>query len=505
MSKNKQYKNVYTILEKVKKGEIEAHYKDKEGLFGKIDFYKRPDLIKPHMHYLDENKLSNIIEGYINQGGGNSQLIDFFNKFHKHSKVKAMDPTKTPNMADFMHKVQDTYRKFPKHISRDIYKMFYHKIDHLEFEERTDRTHTKFKFLEQANNPVAKIMTQTSNLKSAIFARNTMLYYMMQLTAMEYIDPEQHQKMMNSLQDGDSEFDSKDMDKAFNDMFGNKQAKEQLENAMQKAQDMCKQMDENIPEEVQQQMFENADRRDSEAGKLSENYLRQVAANLQSISMSMGSLKDRIKKLLDKTTSYFSSNEIVKYEDLFNSDNIAGLDDFLPLHPHMRKFMIEDVMIKDVKRVGKIDIYIDVSGSMHSDCGAVNSEGQRIAKIDFCKAFAAKLKEMNMLNDVYLFDTRVKKYRSDIISLSMIGCGGGTAISNAVYQIERIGNNAIVITDAEDSCDVFSEKAFFIGVKGSNFRHFADATIKQYSDRGQVVVFTGKSILKVNDKGSVIT
>jgi hypothetical protein len=35
-SKGKQYKNVYTILEKVKKGEIQSqsYYKDKEGLFG---------------------------------------------------------------------------------------------------------------------------------------------------------------------------------------------------------------------------------------------------------------------------------------------------------------------------------------------------------------------------------------------------------------------------------------------------------------------------------------
>ena len=37
MSKNKQYKNVYTILEKAKKGELDSYYKG-DGLFGKIDF-----------------------------------------------------------------------------------------------------------------------------------------------------------------------------------------------------------------------------------------------------------------------------------------------------------------------------------------------------------------------------------------------------------------------------------------------------------------------------------
>ena len=47
----KNYKNVYTILEKVKKGEIKSYYKNDEGgLFGKLNFYKKEDLIKPHMH-----------------------------------------------------------------------------------------------------------------------------------------------------------------------------------------------------------------------------------------------------------------------------------------------------------------------------------------------------------------------------------------------------------------------------------------------------------------------
>ena len=37
MASPKSYKNVYTILEKVKKGEIETHYKEKDGLFGFIN------------------------------------------------------------------------------------------------------------------------------------------------------------------------------------------------------------------------------------------------------------------------------------------------------------------------------------------------------------------------------------------------------------------------------------------------------------------------------------
>ena len=58
-SKSKQYKNVYTILEKVKKGEIQSqsYYKDKDGLFGRLNFYKKSDLVKPYIHYIDEGKI----------------------------------------------------------------------------------------------------------------------------------------------------------------------------------------------------------------------------------------------------------------------------------------------------------------------------------------------------------------------------------------------------------------------------------------------------------------
>jgi hypothetical protein len=65
--------------------------------------------------------------------------------------------------------------------------------------------------------------------------------------------------------------------------------------------------------------------------------------------------------------------------------------------------------------------------------------------------------------------------------------------------------NALVVTDAEDRCHVYSEKAFFIGVDGSNFRHFDAEIIQKYSDRNQVVVFNGSKISKVDKDGYVIS
>jgi hypothetical protein len=429
-----------------------------------------------------------------------------YDKFSKTTDFKKIDPTKQPDQNSFYKKFQENYAKFPKHMAKDIFKMFYNKIDKLDFEDRTDANHAKFKFLERANNPVGKIMSEHSNLKSAIFARNILSYFITRMTIMDYTDPQGSEDIKKGL-NGSSDFDNDGVDKAMSDMMDSRQGKNMLEDAIQKAQDLCKQMDNTMSEDIQEQMFDAANQpgADSGAAKLSPDYLRTIAANLEKISLSMGSLKDKIKKLLDKSASYFSSKKETIYEDLFNSDNIAGLEDYELLHPKLRKIHIEDLQVKDTKSIGKIDIYIDRSGSMSSHCGVTNLEGDTISKMDFCKSFAAKLKSMDLLNDVYTFDNKVKKAKNDIISIAMMDCGGGTTIDAAIRNIEKEGRNALIITDAEDHCSTYSDKAFFIGVKGAHFGHFSEEIIKEYSQKEQVVIFDGTSIKKVNENGNTAT
>jgi len=499
----KQYKNVYTILEKVKKGEIETHYKEKDGLFGKLDFYRKPDLIKPHMHWLDEHRIDSIMYAYMNDTKAIKEVYDKFSKSVDFAR-KIPDAQK-PDLTTFYNKVKENYKKFPKHMIKDIFKMYYHKMDKLDFEERTDTNYSKYKFLEKANNPVAKIMTEGSNLKSSIFARNIMGHYITRLTTMDYVDADNAEKIKQSM-NGGGDFDNDGVDEAMKSMMESTQGKNGLEKAMQDATDLCKQMDDAMDDDIQEKMFENANESGSDgtAGQISPDFIRNIAQRLARINLSMGSLKEKIKKLLDKSVSYFSSGQEVEYEDLFNSDNIAGLEDYVLLHPKLRKIFAEDVQVKNTKSVGKIDLYIDISGSMSSGCGVNDADGNGISRIDFCKSFAAKLVQLDMLNDIYLFDNKVKKYKTDLISISMIDCGGGTTIDAAVRSIDKNGVNALIITDAEDRCSIYSDKVFFIGLQGANFSHFNDDIIEQYSNRDQVVVFNGSTIKKVNDEGYVI-
>lgn len=501
MSTGKQYKNVYTILEKVKKGEIQSHYKDSEGLFGKLNFYKKSDLIKPYIHYIDEGKINRIMDSATSD----QQTINKeFSYFTASTAYKKLDEDKKPNLNNFYQKLRENYQKIPAHLKHDIFKLYYNNINKLEFEKRTDANQTRFKFLEKANNPVGKIMTESSNLKSMIFTKNMMMYYLMQITQLEYVDPDAAQDLMNSLCNNGSEFDNDAAEKALDKLFGSQTSKNALDRAMQNAQETCKMMDENIPKEVQETMFDQSySGNGNEAGKLSPDYIRQVSAKLETVKLSMNSLKEKLKKILDKSTSYFSSRKITTYDDLLNSNDISGLDEYVFLHPKLRKLFIEDIQVKETKSVGKIDVYIDISGSMSSHCGSKDVNGNNISKIDFAKSMVAKLKEMDMLNEVYLFDTRIKKYRNDIVSIAMIDCCGGTNIDIAVRNIDKENRNAIVITDAEDHCRIYSSKAFFIGVEGARFNGFDSEVIEQYSDKGQVIVFDGTRIDKVNKKGLI--
>jgi hypothetical protein len=264
-------------------------------------------------------------------------------------------------------------------------------------------------------------------------------------------------------------------------------------------------MDQAIDKDTQEKMFENVNKDGGrQAGNLSPDYIRKVVQELSKLNMSMGSLRDKIKKLMDKSVSYFSAKKETIYEDLFNSDNLAGLSDYIELHPKLRKIFVEDVLVKDEKSIGKIDIYIDTSGSMGSSCGS-KIEDQHVSRIDFAKSFIIKMKEMDLLKDVYIFDTRVRKYKDDDFSIAVLEANGGTNIDKVVEKVKIGENNAIIITDAEDRCSLYSHKAFFIGLEGCKFHHFEKHILQKYVDNSQAIVFDGKSIYNINrDTGLVI-
>jgi uncharacterized protein with von Willebrand factor type A (vWA) domain len=321
---------------------------------------------------------------------------------------------------------------------------------------------------------------------------------------LDYVDPQAANDMMNNLKGNSDEFSNDKVDDIMKSMLDDKSSKNLMEKALENAQNTCNQLDNAMTQEQQDQMFENCDSGSSEASKINSDYIQVVAKEIENIQLSLNSVKQKIKKLMDRSISYFSAKEETTYEDLFNADNIAGLDDYVLLHPKLRKVMIEDVTIKETKRVGKVDVYVDISGSMSSHCGVENNNGNQISKLDFCKSFVYKLKEMDLLNDLYTFENNVKHVDSDVITIAMLSEHGGTNINKVIDKINQNGINAIIITDAEDNCFKYSEKAFFIGVKGCSFHHFSNDVIQLYSEKDQAIMFDGNKIFKIDAEGKVV-
>jgi len=497
MAGERQYKNVYTILEKVKKGEISSYYKDKDGLFGKINFYKKPDLIKPYLHWLDEDRLDKIVNDYCLSKSTIGSEYSHLLKEKRISIEKAHDH------------LEKLYYRFPAHLKKDIFKLYYNRTENLEFSQRDEKNFLKYMFLEKANNPIGKIMAESSNLKSAIFSRNVMMHFLMMLAMMEIEAPDKVEKLMDGLKNDPSEFDKNELENIMNELLNSSTAQSQLDRSMESAQQLCNKIDELLPEETQEEMYEDAtsksyDENTLTVGKLTIDKFDEISQNVLSVKMSMGAVKDKLKKLLDKSLSYFSSRQIVEYDDIFNAEDLGGIEDYVFLHPSLRKVMAENVDVKHIKKVGKIDIYIDISTSMDSLTGLKTQNNNNISQIEFAKSLAAKLKEMNMLNDVYTFNTSVKKRNNDMLSISMIQTIGGTDINKVVHRIVKGDRNAIVITDAQDRCGTYSEKAYFIGVAGANFSYFEPSALEKYSKREQMIVFDGSKIHGVNANGRLI-
>jgi hypothetical protein len=111
---------------------------------------------------------------------------------------------------------------------------------------------------------------------------------------------------------------------------------------------------------------------------------------------------------------------------------------------------------------------------------------------------------MDMLNKIYVFNNSVRELKTDLFSIANLNTSGGTSINVVIDHIKKYPDNALVITDAEDHCSHYSEKAFFIGVRGARFDHFDKGTMKKYSDAGQVIIFDGNKISRVGEKGKII-
>jgi hypothetical protein len=451
--------------------------------------------------------------------------------------------------------MREIYTKLPREIFADIYNQYYSNIKNLKYEDRNDSNKNRFRMVDKANDPVTKIITSGSNIKSLVFTKSMIEYLLAMLVKMEDEDPEEFQKFMNNLKgngqgeqkaqgnsdqqgEGEGEEEGNPDDPSSSKDAGQKSGKgdtgkgsysEQLEKIlkrfteepdnktqqffdkqMDRAKETVDALEKGLSEEDLKKMWSDLTKGnltdvDKVTTRLNPESAKNLRDELAKIRMNMSGLKSTIKNLLDKSIAFFSAKEKVTFDQFLDNPMIDEIQEYMYLHPKLRKVCVDDLLVKEIERKGKIDVYVDVSGSMGSSAEIKGlSRSERISRLTFAKSLVLKLKEMDMLNDVYSFQNRVSKEGNTISDIVFIDGNGGTCLNNVVKKIEENGTNALIITDAEDRCQMYSNKAFFIGVAGSDFRSFEDNVVAEYSRRNQIVIFDGNRIMKVDSKGCTV-
>lgn len=466
----------------------------RSGIFDRVGFYKKPDLITPTLHWLDEYDVKKFVrQGLDDQSG----IQKRWGELNTSSKFAG----KLPMFNHYYRKLRDNFEKIPAHMMYDIFKLYYQHGDKLKFTERTDKNKMRYKLLERSNDAVGKIMTENSNLKSAVFTRAVVLHYLMYMTAMDYTDQRASQKMSRGLNEEKMNPSTRNsIEQMMDNMMNNQQFDKDLQSSKQEAQQICQMLDDNIDSDTQEKMFTTSGGEGST--KVNVDTLNNVKQSLEQIQMNMNGLKPILSKLLDKSTAYFSARKQIIYDDLFNASDISGLDEYALLHPKVRKLFAEDVLIPTVKMTGKINVYVDISGSMHGTPGITNN-GKSLNKLDFAKSFIAQLMKNSMVNNIYTFNTEVQHVKTNLVNVAFIDTSGGTDLNEVVKHAIEQKSHALVITDAEDDCRIYSEEVFFIGVKGAKFTEFEKTTMRQYAENNQAIVFDGQKIYQVNQYGAL--
>ena len=113
------------------------------------------------------------------------------------------------------------------------------------------------------------------------------------------------------------------------------------------------------------------------------------------------------------------------------------------------------------------------------------------------KLVALKLAKLGLVEDMYTFDNWISPKLSKMEMINT-DSGGGTSINAVTEQINRLNRPSVVITDAEDSAGIHTNKAYFIGVPGARFTNgWGSSSWKPYVANRQCSLMNSDGTLEV--------
>lgn len=269
-------------------------------------------------------------------------------------------------------------------------------------------------------------------------------------------------------------------------------ADKQIQKAMDKADDKIKDMEDQLGKEAMKDLADSEPEFLEKIDSL-KNALSRVSINKESIGKVL-------EKILNESQNYFSTKYKTLEESLFDCEQCDDLFGLEYLHPVFKNAGLMNIGNETRLYKGKIDLYLDCSGSMNS---TENFEGTRIRMIDLVKGIAMVLFRMGMIENLYFFDGSLYKIDNlNELSILSFSRSGGTDFEKVIAKIKKNGNNAVVITDGEDRCATYDNRTFWVGVGGTQFPggyygydndNSKDNAFNEYKANGQCVTYNSSS------------
>ena len=260
-------------------------------------------------------------------------------------------------------------------------------------------------------------------------------------------------------------------------------AKDNIDKAKAKADEKIKDLEDQLGKEAMKDLM-NADPEFLEK-------MDELKHKLKAVSINKDSIKKVMEKILNESQNYFSTKFKRVEESLFDCEECEDLFGLEFLHPIFKNAEIMSVGNETRIYKGKMDLYLDCSGSMDSQ---ENFEGTNIRMIDLAKGIAMVLFRMGMIENLYFFDGGLYEIKNiNEITILSFSKSGGTNFNNVVNKIKENGNNSVIITDGFDGCQEYSKQAFWIGIGGTTFDSYGDSAFNTYRSNRQCVAYDSSS------------
>ena len=422
--------------------------------------------------------------------------------------VSYYEEEKLKKVRDYVAKETGKECTLSQELINDIYSIYVNKDVKRRPEDGSNAI--RHKVLDKVYDSLTKIVTVDSPLYTQILSRELAM-------ALQVVDDEVREEQRNQSgggegdgdsdglesstgdegQEGDGDGDPEDGSKESgkSDSSGNRKsiedivdnalekAKGNIEKAKDKSDEKIKDLEDQLGKEAMKDLMHN----DPEFLEK----IDELRARLRNVSINKSSIQKVMEKILNESMNYFSKKFKRVEESLFDCEDCEDLFGLEFLNPIFKNAELMSIGNESRVYKGKIDLYLDCSGSMSS---TETFEGDSIRMIDLAKGIAMVLHRMGMIDNLYFFDNYLYKIENvNEISILSFSRSGGTNFNKVIDMINEEGNNSVIITDGYDNCRKYSKQAFWIGIGGTTFAPYGDSAFTNYRENKQCVAYNSNT------------